>query len=162
MEYIHKIKKMLCKELEGFSNKEKLAGVELEMVWKLSDTIKNLEKIMMLTEEEEEGNSRNSYGSYDDDMSYRRGRGRYAKRDSMGRYSREGGYSEEGDSFDSYDSYDSYGSSRSGNSMRGSRDSYSRDGGRDHMMNKLGKMMGEADEEQREVLKKCMRELEKI
>ena len=40
---------------------------------------------------------RGSYddGSYDDGMggSYARGRGRNAKRDSMGRYSREGGYS---------------------------------------------------------------------
>lgn len=44
----------------------------------------------------EGGSYKGSYeGSYDDGMggSYARGRGRNAKRDSMGRYSRDGGYS---------------------------------------------------------------------
>lgn len=157
MEYIHKIKDMLCKELEQYAQKGKLAGVELEIVWKLTDTIKNLEKIKMLSEDE--GHSRDSYGSYDDEMSHRR----YAKRDNMGRYSRDDGYSEEGsyrrshsphgDSYDSYDSYD-------GDSMGMGSHNYSRDEAKDHMMNKLGKMMLGASPEEREVLKDCMRKLE--
>ena len=160
MEYINKMKEMLCKELEQYANKGKLAGVEYEIVWKLTDTIKNLGKIEML--EEDDGYSKNSYGrSYDDEMSHARGR-RYAKRDSMGRYSREDGYSEEGDSYGgsyrggrmSYDSYD-------GDSM-GMGSHYSRDGAKDHMMSKLGKMMEGASPEEREVLKDCMRKIEKI
>lgn len=151
MEYTNKIKEMLCKELEQYANKGKLAGVELEIVWKLTDTIKNLGKIEML--EEEDGYSKDSYGSYDDEMSHARGR-RYAKRNSMGRYSREDGYSEEGDSYGrgSYNSYDE-GSMGSHN--------YSREGAKDHMMSKLGKMMENASPEEREVLKDCMRKLER-
>ena len=81
---------------------------DLESIHKLTDTIKNILKIGML--ENESGYSEDGaymgegriYGtSYDDDMrrvgghSYARGRGRYAKRNSMGRYSRDGGYSME-------------------------------------------------------------------
>ena len=152
MEYINKMKEMLCKELEQYANKGKLAGVELEIVWKLTDTIKNLCKIEMMSEDSEY--SKDSYGrSYDDEMSHARGR-RYAKRDSMGRYSREDGYSEEGDSYGrgSYNSYDE-GSMGSHN--------YSREGAKDHMMSKLGKMMENASPEEREVLKDCMRKLER-
>ena len=152
MEYINKMKEMLCKELEQNANKGKLAGVELEIVWKLTDTIKNLCKIEMMSEDSEY--SKDSYGrSYDDEMSHARGR-RYAKRDSMGRYSREDGYSEEGDSYGrgSYNSYDE-GSMGSHN--------YSREGAKDHMMSKLGKMMENASPEEREVLKDCMRKLER-
>ena len=38
---------------------------------------------------------------------------------------------------------------------------YSRDDAKDHMMNKLGAMMEDADPNEREILKKCMRELER-
>ncbi len=148
MEYIDKIKKTLCKELEVYGEKTKLTGADLDMIWKLSDTVKNFAKIVML---EEEGNSASrgysrdgsSYGgsSYDDDMMYseRRGRGRYARRDSMGRYSSDNGssyeYSEE--------------------------DSYSRHDVKDQMLNKLGMMMESANPKEREALKECMRALEK-
>jgi hypothetical protein len=78
--------------------------------------------------------------SYDDDMMYseRRGRGRNAKRDSMGRYSSEGGSYERGASYD---------------------DGYSR--AKDDMMSMLGEMMEDASPKEREALKKCMRELER-
>lgn len=85
--------------------------------------------------------------SYDDDMMYseRRGRGRNAKRDSMGRYSSDDG---------SYDS-DDY-------SERRTAIGYSRDEATDWMMTRLGEMMSETDDpKQRETLKKCMRELER-
>ena len=88
--------------------------------------------------EEDDGYSEEMYGN-----SYARGR-RYAKRDSMGRYSRDGGYSED----------DDY-SERRG---RG----YSRDEATDHLMRQLGSMMSETDDpKQRETLKKWMRELER-
>ena len=170
MEYIEKLKKMLCKELDEYAMKNKLTAGDLEMVHKLTDTVKNLDKISMLEESEEgysearggRGRGRSSYmggSSYDDDMMYseRRGRGRYAKRDSMGRYSSEGGSYEGGSSYDDYSEEGSY---RGGSSYARGR-GYSRGDAKDHMMNKLGEMMTSADEEQREILKDAMRKLER-
>ena len=106
MEYIEKIKKMLCKELDEYAMKGKISGSDLDMIWKLTDIVKNLDKISMLEESEGYSEARGGRGrsymhgsSYDDDMMYseRRGRGRNAKRDSMGRYS-----SEDGSSYDDY------------------------------------------------------------
>lgn len=149
MEYIEKIKKMLCKELDEYAMKSKLTMPDLQPVHLMTDIIKNLDKIEMLEDDggysEARGGMRNrSYmggSSYDDDMMYseRRGRGRYAKRDSMGRYS-----SDMGDDY----------------SERMDR-RYSRDDAKDHMMSKLGSMMEDADPNEREVLKDCMRKLER-
>ena len=152
MEYIDKIKKMLCKELDEYAMKQKLTGGDLDMIWKLTDTVKNLDKISMLEESEEgyseargRGRSYMHGSSYDDDMMYseRRGRGRNARRDSMGRYSSDMG-----------SSYDDYSETRMDRR-------YSRDDAKDHMMNKLGEMMSSADEEQREILKDAMRKIER-
>lgn len=160
MEYVEKIKKMLCKELDEYAMKSKLTGGDLDMIWKLTDTVKNLDKIEMLEDEggysEARGGRGRSYMhglSYDDDMMYseRRGRGRNAKRDSMGRYSSEGGSYEGGSSYDDYSEESSY---------RGGR-GYSRGDAKDHMMNKLGSMMEDADPNEREILKDCMRKLER-
>lgn len=170
MEYIEKLKKKACKELEEYAERPKLSLQDWEVIHMLTDTEKNLDKIEML-EEESGGYSearggmrgRSSYamgGSSYDDMMYseRRGRGRNAKRDSMGRYSSEGGSYESGSSYDDYSEESSY---RGGSSYaRGGR-GYSRDDAKDHMMNKLGEMMTSADEEQREILKDCMRKLER-
>ena len=144
MEYIEKIKKMLCKELDEYAMKGKISGSDLDMIWKLTDTVKNLDKIEML----EDGDSYDGYSEmreypYMGGSSYARGRGRYAKRDSMGRYSSDMG-----------SSYDDYSEERTNRR-------YSRDDAKDHMMNKLGEMMTSADEEQREILKDCMRKLER-
>ena len=152
MEYIDKIKKMLCKELDEYAMKSKLTGGDLDMIWKLTDTVKNLDKIEMLEDEggysEARGRGRFSYmggSSYDDDMMYseRRGRGKNAKRDSMGRYSSDMG-----------SSYDDYSEERIDRR-------YSRGDAKDHMMNKLGSMMEDADPNEREILKDCMRKLER-
>lgn len=163
MEYIEKIKKMLCKELDEYAMKQKLTGGDLDMIWKLTDTVKNLDKISLLEQgddgysEARGGRGHSSYAmggsSYDDDMMYseRRGRGRNARRDSMGRYSSEGGSYEGGSSYDDYSEESSY---------RGGR-GYSKDHAKDAMMNKLGEMMTSADEEQREILKDAMRKIER-
>lgn len=158
MEYVEKIKKMLCKELDEYAMKQKLTGGDLDMIWKLTDTVKNLDKIEML-EGDGEGYSEMRGGmrdgrhymggsSYDDDMMYseRRGRGRNAKRDSMGRYS-----SDDGMPYGHYSEEDSYRSGRG----------YSREDAKDHLMNRLGEMMTSADEEQRQILKDAMRKLER-
>ena len=161
MEYIEKIKKMLCKELDEYAMKQKLTGGDLDMIWKLTDTVKNLDKISMLEESEGysearggRGRGRSSYAmggsSYDDDMMYseRRGRGRNAKRDSMGRYSSEGGSYEGGSSYDDY------------SEARMDR-RYSRDDAKDHLMSALGEAMEDADPKEREILKDAMRKIER-
>ena len=143
MEYIEKIKKMLCKELDEYAMKSRISGTDLDMIWKLTDTVKNLDKIEML----EDGDSYGGYSEmreypYMGGSSYARGRGRYAKRDSMGRYS--------SDDRMSYDDYSEKMDRR-----------YSRDDAKDHMIDKLGEMMTSADEEQREILKDAMRKIER-
>lgn len=168
MEYIEKIKKMLCKELEEFAEMGKLKSPgDLKMIWELTDTIKNLGKIKMLEEESEDGYSEARDGrgrggrsymggsSYDDDMMYseRRGRGRNAKRDSRGRYSYDGG--------SSYEDYSEEGGSYARGGQGGGRGGYSRDDAKDHMMHKLGMMMEDADPKEREALKECMRAIER-
>ena len=156
MHYMHDLKDLLCAELEDFAEKGKKSGKmsmgDLETVHKLTDTVKNIMKIDVLKEEagySEDGHYMGEgriYGtSYDDGMhreggySYARGR-RYARRDSMGRYSRDGGMSYRGD-------------------MRGG---YSRDDGKEYMMDRLGELMDEASTTtEREALKKCMQALER-
>jgi len=70
---------------------------EIDSVYKLMDIVKDAHCIWKYEEEEEGGYSeegrsyRGGYG-YDDGMSMARGRGRNARRDSMGRYSRDDGY----------------------------------------------------------------------
>ena len=163
IEYMHKLKKKLCKELEEYAEKNSLSGGDVEMLQRLTDTVKNIDKIEMLEGEEESYSETGMRGrgfggsSYDDDMMYseRRGRGRKARRDRMGRYS-----SDDGMAYDDYSEDGSYrGSSyeRGGQGGRG----YSRNDAKDHMMNKLGTMMEGADPNEREILKDCMRKLEK-
>ena len=106
MHAVYDLKEMLCKELEDYGKKGELSAGTLDIVDKLAHTIKNLDKIIETYEEEESRGSYNyggnmSYrgGSYDDGRSYARGRGSNARRDSMGRYSREG-YSRAGEMAD--------------------------------------------------------------
>lgn len=180
-EYIEKIKKMLCKELEEYGMKTKISGSDLEMIWKLTDVVKNLGKIEMMEQESGGGSSEarggrgrgnSSYrgGSYygdDDEMmmySERRGRGRNARRDSMGRYaSEEGGssYEKGGSSYRGGSSYEMDGSSYARGGQGGGRGGYSRGDAKEHLMDSLGKMMEDADPKEREALKKCMREIER-
>lgn len=88
MEHLHKIKDMLVRELEEFARKESIESYDLDMIHKLTDTIKNIDKIDMLEDGghsgmRERGTPR-TY-EYDDDYSMRR------RRDSRGRYSRDDG-----------------------------------------------------------------------
>lgn len=82
----------------------KLSGADVEYVDKLTHTLKSIKTTIAMMEAEDGYSSedggmsnarrgrysrRGSYdgGSYEGGSSYARGRGRYAKRDSMGRYS---------------------------------------------------------------------------
>ena len=166
MKYLEELKEMLCEELEKIGKKGELSAGSLETVHKLTDTIKNLGKIEMLEEQ--------SVGySHESGNSYARGRGRNAKRDSMGRYSREGGYSEEsmnyeGNSYAQGGRGGNQGGNRGGNSRvndRGgnsyARGGYSRDSAKDYMMEQLEEMMEQAENpKEREALKRCMMTIE--
>lgn len=93
MHELYELKEMLMKELEEYGSKGELTAGSLEIVDKLTHTIKNLCKIIEESEESEGYSSRYypMYGSYNDGGSYRRGGRSYAqRRDSMGRYSRDG------------------------------------------------------------------------
>ena len=154
MHYMETLKDLLCAELEDYAEKgqkaNKMYAGDLEAIHKLTDTVKNILKIDML--EEESGYSEDGhymgegriYGtSYESGYSerggssYARGR-RYAKRDSMGRYSRDDGMSY----------------ARGGRGMRGG---YSRDEGKHYMMEQLEEMMEEAEKPaEKEALRRCM------
>jgi len=93
MHKVYELKDKLCEELEEYGDKKLDAG-SLEVIDKLAHTIKNLDKIIEKYEDEDYSSA------YDDGMmgsgnlrrySGARGRGRNARRDSMGRYSRADG-----------------------------------------------------------------------
>ena len=87
--YMHELKEKLCEELKEIARKGELGAGDLEIVHKLTDTIKNLDKIEML----EEHGDYSRAGDWEADMRGTYGRGssyRGRKRDSMGRYSRDG------------------------------------------------------------------------
>ena len=164
MHYMHDLKDLLCAELEDFAEKGKKSGKmsmgDLETVHKLTDTVKNIMKIDVLKEEagySEDGHYMGEgriYGtSYDDGMhreggySYARGR-RYAKRDSMGRYSRDDGMSY---------ARGGRGGNRGGSRGYSREGGYSMDDGKQYMMERLGELMDEAEKPaEKEALRRCM------
>lgn len=162
MHYMHDLKDLLCAELEDYAEKGKNSGkmsmADIEVIDTVLNSVKNIYKIDKY-KEEMEGYSEDGhymgegriYGtSYDDEMrrgggySYARGRGRYAKRDSMGRYSRDDGMM--------------YRDGR----MGGMRDGYSRDDGKAYMMEQLEDMMEDAEKPaEKEALRRCMEALKR-
>lgn len=111
---MHKLYEYVCDELKDLEKKAEKGNLSLQEI-QYADTLAHLKKNLMKADEmmedefgeysmayypmtsyaEEGGNkggymSRRGGNSYN---SYARGRGRNARRDSMGRYSREGGYS---------------------------------------------------------------------
>ena len=89
MEYMHELKEKLCDELEEIANKGELGSGDLEIIHKLTDTIKNLDKIEML---EDGGYSQAGDWEMEGRGSYARGSSyRNQRRDSRGRYSRDRG-----------------------------------------------------------------------
>lgn len=93
------LKEMLCRELEEITRKGEMTTGTLDVVDKLTHAIKSIDTIVAMGKR---GYSRDndgvsgrgrSYDSYGDGMSGARGRGRYANRDSMGRYAGYDSYS---------------------------------------------------------------------
>lgn len=148
---MHDLKDLLCAELDEYTEKGRTSGKmsasDLDTIHKLTDTVKNIMKIDRL--EGETGYSGDGrymgegriYGtSYDMGSSYAR------KRDSMGRYSRD------------MRTDDGYSDARR-HYVRGH---YSRDDGKQYMMERLDEMMERAEKPaEREALERCMKALER-
>ena len=147
MDYMHDLKDLLCAELKDYAEKGKRSGelskADVEVIDTVLNSVKNIYKIDKYKEEMEGysedghymgegriyGTSYESGYSERGGSSYARGRGRYAKRDSMGRYSRDGG-------------------------MRGG---YSREEGKEYMMESLEELMESATKPaEKEALRRCM------
>ena len=137
MEYMDKLKDKLCEELEEIARKSELSAGDLEMVHKLTDTIKNIDKIDML---EDDGYSQagdwEARGNYSRN-SYNRGSS-YANR---GKHYVRGHYSRDG---------------------RNYSDGYSRHDAKERMLDHLDDMMQEAStDKERDAIRRCMEQIEK-
>lgn len=80
MQKMEELREMLCEELDKITKKGELSTGSLDVIDKLTHSIKSIDTIMAM---EDAGYSNES------GYSYARGRGRNARRDSMGRYSRD-------------------------------------------------------------------------
>lgn len=165
---MHKLIEYICDELEELERKAdkggKLTMSEIQYGDVLAHFKKNLltGEAMMEGEEEEYSNASGN--------SYARGRGRNARRDSMGRYSREGGQGGQGNQGGSYrggqggqggGSYEGSYRGGSGGSYRGgSYEGYSREGAKEDLVMQLREMEQEADEESRRMIKKWIKQVE--
>lgn len=138
MDYMHELKEKLCEELDEIARKPEMGAGDLEIIHKLTDTIKNLDKIEML---EDGGYSQAGYR--DGGSSYNRGSS-YANRGKhyvRGHYSRDG-YSVEG---------------------RGNRGGYSRHDAKEAMMEQMEMLMEQAgSEREREAIRRCISQLDQV
>lgn len=145
---MHKLIEYVCDELEELERKAdkggKLTAAEIQYADMLAHLKKNIltADAMMESEDEYSNESGNSYARGDG-----RGRGRNARRDSMGRYSREGG------------SYRMDGMSYRGG-RGGSYDGYSREGAKEDMLMQLREMEQDADEESKRMIRKWIKQVE--
>lgn len=134
---MHELREMLDLELDKITRSGDLTASKLDLVDKLTHSIKSIDTIMAMQEYSDDDYS------YNDGYSNARGRRGNVKRDSMGRYAREGrGYS-----------YRDRGYNR--------RD-YSRDdGAKEEAMQKLHELMNEtSDNSVRMAIQKAMDEMQ--
>ena len=88
---MYELRDILCEELDKIADRGELSAGELETAQKLTDTIKNIDKISMM----EEDGGYSGDGEWEAMGNYGRGSS-YRNRDSMGRYSRNNRYSMRG------------------------------------------------------------------
>lgn len=142
MRTYEELKDMLCKELDDYADKGELSAGSLEVIHKITDTIKNIDKIVMLEDDDYSGDYMGNHGgdweargSYRDGSSYANRRGTHYVR---GHYSRD-------------------------NRNRGRDGRYSRDSAKEEMIDKLEDMMDMAEnEKQRTAIKRCISSLEMV
>lgn len=123
MKVMYDLKDMLCAELDEIGKKGEMSAGDLETVHKLTDTIKNIDKITML---EENGYSRDEDYSRDGDWSA----------NMRGNYGRGSSYARRGQHY-----------------VRGH---YSRDDGRDSLIERMEDIMRGADSKDRESIQRCI------
>lgn len=131
MEKLHELKEKLWSELEELADKREMGAGDLEVVHKITDTIKNIDKICMLEED--------AYSEAVDGVDYGRGSS-YANR---GKHFVRGHYSRDGYPM-----------------RRDSRGRYSRDDGRSEMMEHLEMALDSASDQDRDTIKRFIRQLE--
>ena len=95
MKAMYELRDMLCKELDELARKGELGAGDLEIAHKLTDTIKNLDKIERLEDDDGYSGRYSRDGNWEADMRGTYGRGSsYARRGShyvRGHYSRTDG-----------------------------------------------------------------------
>lgn len=95
MKAMYELRDMLCKELDELVRKGELGAGDLEIAHKLTDTIKNLDKIERLEDDDGYSSRYSRDGNWEADMRGTYGRGSsYARRGShyvRGHYSRTDG-----------------------------------------------------------------------
>ena len=128
---MYELRNMLCDELDELARKGELGAGDLEIAHKLTDTIKNIDKIEMME---------------DDGYSHRYNREDYS-RDGDWRADMRGTYGR-----------DMSNARRGSHYVRGH---YSRDGGIDGMKRQLQEMLDNADDESiRRAIQRCMDTIE--
>ena len=148
MKNLHKVKEMLCKEIDKIAEKGEMNIQALDNLYKLTDVVKNIDKIMMLEEDKEEGYSERRYSRGD---GYSRG----GDWEARGRFGGGHSYDEGGSSYASRGQHYVRGHySRDGGGY--SRGGYSRDAGRDSMMSMFEEMMQSATGPDREIIQRAM------
>ncbi len=129
---LYKIKEMLCDALDEYAKKGELNAGALSTIDTLAHALKSVETIIAMREYDGEG------ASYEGGMSGARGRTGYVRRDSMGRYSRDG------------------------RRWRDEHGAMSYDGARDELMEHVDELMGMAsDEPTKQMIRRFKSELEK-
>ena len=138
MKALYELKEKFEMELEELARKGELGAGDLELAHKLTDTIKNIDKICAL----EEDGGYSEAGDWEGRGAYNRGSS-YANRGKhyvRGHYSRDG-YSNRGYSRES---------------------GYSRHDAKEQMMVQLEDMMGSvSNEREREAIRRCMEQLDR-
>lgn len=136
MKNLEKIKDKLMDELNELARKPEMSAGDLETIHKLTDTVKNIDKICMYEDTEYSGD-------YDGGMWEAIGSYAGGNRGGMGN-----GRSNRGSSY--------------ARRRRDSMGRYSRDDGEEEMLEQLKEMMHEADDSRvKSAIKRCITEIEK-
>lgn len=123
MKTMYELKDMLCEELDEIGKKCEMSAGDLETIHKLTDTIKNIDKIAML---EDGGYSRDADYPRDGDWSA----------NMRGNYGRGNSYARRGSHY-----------------VRGH---YSRDDGREAIVQRMEEMLRDAEGRDRETIQRCI------
>lgn len=142
MKAMEDLRDKLCKELDEIARKPEMGAGDLEIAHKLTDTIKNIDKICML----EDGDGYSQAGDWE--MEGRGTYGRGASYANRGKHYVRGHYSRDGGMDGNY------------SSRRDGRGRYSRAEGREEMMEYVRMAMEAAPENYKEDIRQLMREIE--